>query len=105
MYKNNDEDIYPKCNDGDEDGDHGDEDEDEPGELLPSLRRTRDKLLRLPAWDLMMMMMTVSCHLNYFVAFLKHCHSCSISSKENSLKAEFEEKNNFLNVDGQGASG
>ena len=63
--------IYPKCNDGDEDGDHsdhsdhGDEDEDEPGELLPSLRRTRDKLLRLPAWDLMMMMMTVSCHLNY----------------------------------------
>ena len=63
MYKNND----LKCNDGDEDGDHGDEDEaeDEPGELLPSLRRTRDKLLRLPAWDLMMMMMTVSCHLNY----------------------------------------
>ena len=62
MYKNND----LKCNDGDEDGDHGDHgDEDEPGELLPSLRRTRDKLLRLPAWDLMMMMMTVSCHLNY----------------------------------------
>ena len=63
MYKNND----LKCNDGDEDGDHGDEDEDEdePGELLPSLRRTRDKLLRLPAWDLMMMMMRVSCHLNY----------------------------------------
>ena len=73
MYKNND----LKCNDGDEDGDHGDEDEDDPGELLPSLRRTRDKLLRLPAWDLMMMMMTVSCHLNYFVAFLKHCHCCS----------------------------
>ena len=46
MYKNND----LKCNDGDEDGDHGDEDEDEdePGELLPSLRRTRDKLPQPP---------------------------------------------------------